>query len=82
MKLFRYRRPSFRTMIGYTAAVRRLRRAVGISTVQRYTNPSRIKQRFKQRAGLYSPTMTVLRQASRGRFPSFLGWFGGRRSRR
>ncbi len=79
MKLLRYRRPSFRTMVGYTAAVRQVRRATGISTFQRYTNPSRIKQRLKQRAGLYSPPMRVIRQTSRGRFPSFLGLFGSRR---
>lgn len=79
MKLLRYRRPSFRTMVGYTAAVRRVRRATGISTFQRYTNPSRIKQRLKQRAGLYSPPMRVLRQTSRGRLPSFLGLFRSRR---
>lgn len=79
MKVFRYRRPSLRTMVGYTAAVRRVRRATGISTVQRYTSASRIRQRFRQRLGLYSPAMRVARQTSRGRFPSFLGLFSNRR---
>ncbi len=66
-------------MIGYTAAVRRVRRATGVSTFQRYTNASRIKQRAKYRLGLYSPTMRVIRQTSRGRLPSFLGVFSNRR---
>ncbi len=66
-------------MVGYTAAVRRVRRATGVSIFQRYTNPSRIKQRARYRLGLYSPAMRVVRQTSRGRFPSFLGLFSGRR---
>jgi hypothetical protein len=75
MKLFRYRKPSLNTMLGITKAKRRFRKATGISTVERYTKPSRIKQRIKQKAGLYSPPVTALRQTSKGKFPTFLGLF-------
>ena len=78
MKLFRYRRPSLRTMLGYTAAVRRVKRQLGISQVQRWTNPSRIKQRAKRRLGYYSPAARVIRNTAKGKFPTFLG-LGGRR---
>jgi hypothetical protein len=30
-------------------------------------------QRAKQRVGYYSPTMRVLRNTAKGRFPSFFG---------
>lgn len=79
MKLFRYRRPSINTLLGITKVKRRGRKATGISTFQRYTNPSRIKQRAKAKVGLYSPTARVIRQTSKGRLPSFLGLFGRKR---
>lgn len=76
MKLFRYRKPSVNTLLGITKAKRRFRKATGLSTIARYTNPSRIKQRIKYSAGLYSSEARVIRQTSKGRFPSFLGLFG------
>lgn len=75
MKLFRYRKPSLNTLLGVTRIKRQIRRATGISTFQRYTKPSRIKQRIKQKVGIYSSPMTVVRQTSKGRFPTFLGLF-------
>ncbi len=75
MKFFRYRRPSLNTLLGITRAKRRIRKATGISTLERYTKPSRIKQRVKQKVGLYSPGMIAVRQTAKGRFPSFLGLF-------
>jgi hypothetical protein len=75
MKLFRYRKPSLKTVLGVTRAKRAFRKEIGISTIERYTKPSRIKQHYKQKLGLYSPTMTVLRQTSRGKLPSFFGAF-------
>ena len=75
MKLFRYRKPSFKQLTGYTAAKRRLRRTLGISQVEAWTKPSRIKQRLKQKVGIYSPTMTIVRQTAKGKLPSFLGIF-------
>ena len=81
MKFFRYRKPSISTLLGITKVKRRIRKATGISTVERYTNPSRIKQRVKAKIGLYSPAARVIRQTSKGRFPSFLGLFSSRRRR-
>ena len=79
MKLFRYRKPSLNTLLGVTAAKRRVKRELGISQVEAWTKPSRVKQRVKQQIGLYSPVARVVRQTARGNLPSFLGLFGKRR---
>ena len=79
MKLIRYRKPSMKTLLGYTRAKRRLKRQLGISQVQAWTKPSRVKQRIKYRAGWYSPPMRVARNTAKGKFPSFLGLFSGRK---
>jgi len=75
MKLFRYRKPSLNSLLGITRAKRAFRKASGISTVVRFTKPSRIRQTIKQRVGIYSPTMTVIRQTSKGKLPTLLGLF-------
>lgn len=75
MKLFRYRKPSVKTLLGITRVKREIKREIGISTFQRYTQPSRIKQRVKQRIGIYSPKMTIIRQTGKGRLPSLFGLF-------
>jgi len=75
MKLFRYRKPSIKTIAGYTSAKRRLKRSLGISQVQAWTKPNRVKQRVKYSLGLYSPAARVIRNTAKGRFPSFLGLF-------
>jgi hypothetical protein len=79
MKLIRYRKPSMRTLLGVTKAKRRLKRQLGISQVQAWTRPSRVKQRIKYRAGWYSPQMRVARNTAKGKFPSFLGLFSRKR---
>lgn len=76
MKLLRYRRPSLRNLTGYTQVKRRAKRQLGISQVQAWTHPSRVKQRAMQRVGFYSPTMRVVHNTAKGRFPSFLRLFG------
>jgi len=76
VKLLRYRRPSLRTLTGYTRIKRRAKRQLGISQVQAWTKPSRVAQRAKQRVGYYAPTMRVVRNTEKGRFPSLLGLFG------
>lgn len=76
MKLFRYRKPSLNQLIGVTAAKRRVKRELGLSQVEAWTKPSRVKQRVKAKVGLYSPVARTVRQTSRGKFPSFLGLFG------
>src|ERR1035437_9825619 len=75
MKLLRYRRPSLRNLSGYTQVKRRAKRQLGINQVQAWTKPSRVKQRAKQHVGCYSPTIRVVRNTAKGRFPSFLGLF-------
>jgi len=75
MKLIRYRRPSLNTLLGITREKRRIKRSLGISQVQAWTKPSRVKQRVKYNLGWYSPTMRVVRNTEKGRFPSFLGLF-------
>ena len=75
MRLFRYRKPSLNTLLGITKVKRAVKKATGISAIQGWTNPSRIKQRIKQKAKIYSPIMTVARQTSKGKFPSFFGLF-------
>lgn len=79
MKLFRYRKPSLNTVLGVTAAKRKVKRSLGISQVQGWTKPSRLKQKAKSRAGLYSPLARVIRQTARGRVPTLLGMFGRKR---
>ena len=68
-------RPSLRKLSVYTQVKRRAKRQLGISQVQAWTKPSRVKQRAKQRVGYYSPAMRVVRNTAKGRFPSFLGLF-------
>ena len=79
MKLFRYRKPSLSQLLGVTAAKRRVKRELGISQVQAWMKPSRVKQRVKQQIGLYSPVARVIRQTAKGNFPSFLRLFGKKR---
>jgi hypothetical protein len=79
MKLIRYRRPSINTLLGITREKRRIKRSLGISQVQAWTKPSRIKQRAKYKVGLYSPAARVVRNTAKGRLPSFLGLFGKKR---
>lgn len=73
MKFMRYCRPSMNQLLGITAANRRVRRSLGISQVEAWTKPSRVKQGAKYNLGFYSPTMRLLRQTSRGKFPTPLG---------
>jgi hypothetical protein len=75
MKLFRYRKPSINTLLGITKEKRRIKRALGISQVQAWTRPSRVKQRMKYRLGLYSPVARVIRNTAKGKVPTFLGLF-------
>ncbi len=66
-------------MLGVTAAKRKVKRSLGMSQVEAWTKPSRVKQRAKQRIGLYSPIARAARNTAKGRFPTFLGL--GRKNR-
>jgi len=79
VKLFRYRRPSLQTLLGVTKVKREVKRSLGISQVQGWTRPSRLKQKAKYRVGLYSPAVRVVRQTSKGKVPTLLGFFSRKR---
>jgi hypothetical protein len=76
--MFRYRRPSLKTALGVIRVKRQMKRSVGISQVEGWTKPSRVKQKLKYRAGLYSPAVRVIRQTAKGRLPTLFGLFGRR----
>lgn len=75
MKFFRYRKPSAMNLLGYSQIKRRAKRALFISQTEAWAKPSRIKQKVKYEAGLYSAPVRALRQTSKGIFPTFLGLF-------
>jgi hypothetical protein len=79
VRMFRYRKPSLNQLFGVTATKRKVKRSLGISQVQAWTRPSKVKQRVKQQIGLHSPVARVIRQTVKGNFPTFLGRFGKKR---
>ncbi len=79
MKIVRYKKPSVRNLTGYTKVKRKVKRASGISKVQAYTKPSRVKQKIKYEGGLYSKPIGIIRNTSHGKLPSFLGLFTKRK---
>lgn len=79
MKLLRYRRPSVNAILGITQAKRRIRRELGISQLEAFTKPGRVKQRFKYRLGDYTPIARVIRNTAKGRFPGFLALLTSKR---
>jgi hypothetical protein len=68
MKIFRYRKPSLSTILGVTAAKRRVKRSLGISQIEGFIEPSRLKQKVKYRFGLYTPVARAVRQTAKGKF--------------
>ena len=46
MRIFRYRKPSLSTLLGVTAAKRSIERSLGISQVQGFIEPCRLKQKI------------------------------------
>lgn len=77
--MFRYRRPSLKTALGVIRVKRQMKRSVGISQVEGWTKPSRVKQKLKYRAGLYSPAVRVIRQTTTGKLPTLFGLFDKKR---
>ena len=73
MRIFRYRKPSLRTLLGVTAAKRSIRRSLGISQLEGVIEPRRIKQKIKYRFGLYSPVARAIRQTVKGKFRTPFG---------
>lgn len=62
MKLFRYRKPSVKTMLGVTKAKRRVKKDLGIYKVTRITNmPTNVRRRVNRKTGYESEPMSFLR---------------------
>jgi uncharacterized membrane protein YeaQ/YmgE (transglycosylase-associated protein family) len=62
MRLFRYRNPSIKTMLGVTKAKKRFNNAVGITAVKRpFRAPGNFKRRMLRRVGYYSEPMKMFR---------------------
>lgn len=74
MKLFRYRKPSLKTLLGVTKLKRRIKKATGISAIQSLT-PSRVKKKIKYSVGYNKPVLKHTRELSKGKVPSLLGLF-------
>ena len=61
-RLFRYRKPSMKTMFGVTKAKKRINKQLGITAVKRpFRAPGNAKRRFLRRTGYYSEPMKFLR---------------------
>jgi hypothetical protein len=73
MRIFRYRKPSLRRLLGVTAVKRSVKRALGVSQVQGFIEPSRLKQKIKYRTGLYTPLARAIRQTAKGKFRTPFG---------
>lgn len=67
-------------MLGMTTEKRRIKRSLGMSQVQAWTRPNRIKQRAKYKMGWYTPQMRVIRNTDKFKYPSLLGLFGSKRN--
>jgi len=62
MRLFRYRKPSVKTMLGVTKAKKRFNKAVGITAIKKpFRAPGNAKRRMLRRAGYYSGPMKLFR---------------------
>ena len=62
MRLFRYRRPSVKTMLGVTRAKKRFNRATGLTAVKRpFRAPGNFKRRVLRGSGYYSEPMKFMR---------------------
>ena len=73
LRIFRYRKPSRSNLLGATAAKRSVKRSLGIFQVQGFIEPSRLKQKIKYRAGLYTPVARAIRQTAKGKFRAPFG---------
>ena len=58
----RYRKPSLKTMLGITKAKKRIKKATGITAVQKpFRAPKNMRRRVKRKVGYYSGPMNFLR---------------------
>lgn len=62
MKLFRYRKPSLKTMLGVTKAKKQAKKKLGITAAMKPIRaPKNAVRTMKRNAGYYSPIMKFLR---------------------
>ncbi|MCK6605106.1 MAG: hypothetical protein L6Q59_09440 [Ignavibacteriaceae bacterium] len=65
MKLFRYRKPSLKTLLGLTKAERKIKKDLGIYEVTKIINAHKnLKRRILNKAGYYSEPAKILRNGS------------------
>lgn len=65
MKLFRYRKPSLKTLLGLTKAERKIKKDLGIYEVTKIINaPKNLKRRILNKAGYYSEPAKILRNGA------------------
>ena len=61
-RLFRYRRPSWKTALGITKAKKKVKKQLGITAIKKpFRAPSNFKRRVLRKAGYYSEPMKFLR---------------------
>lgn len=61
-RLFRYRRPSWKTALGVTKAKKRFNKAVGITAIKKpFRAPGNFKRRELRKVGYYSGPMKMFR---------------------
>lgn len=62
VRLFRYRRPSVKTLLGVTKAKKRIKKQLGITAAMRpFRAPSNAKRHVLRKVGYYSGPMKFLR---------------------
>ncbi|MBM3155590.1 MAG: hypothetical protein FJ008_09755 [Chloroflexi bacterium] len=70
MKLWRYRKPSVKSILGITKAKKRAKKKLGITTATKPLRaPKNLERRVKRKAGWYSWPVRLLRYG----LPSWLG---------
>ena len=62
MKLFRYRKPSLKTILGITKAKRQVKKDLGIYNITKILNyPTNLKRKVLRNVGYYSEPAKILR---------------------
>jgi hypothetical protein len=74
MAKMRYRKPSPKTLLGWTKLKKRLKKALGINVVLKpFRAVNNYKRRMLRRAGYYRPEMKMVRAAQRKQVPGPIG---------
>jgi len=61
-RLFRYRKPSLKTLFGVTRVKKQVKKAIGITAVERpFRAPGNFKRRLLRKTGYYSEPMKFFR---------------------